>query len=224
MANGLLIVFEGVDGSGKATQSKLLLEALTNRGIACEHIEIPAYEKHFFGKLLRECLDGEHGDFVRLDPKIASALYGCDRLEYAAEICDWRREGKVIIADRFTSSNQVHQGGKIRDERERAEFVRWIDEMEHEVLGVPRPDLVLYLSMSLETSKRLMHERKKDTVESDDTYLAQSHEAGHWLAGREPNWHVIESEKEGALRPIPDIHEEVLDLVLARLGNGEGAG
>jgi dTMP kinase len=223
MAEGLFIVFEGVDGSGKATQSKLLIEALRARGVACEHIEIPAYEKHFFGKLVRECLDGEHGDFVHLDPKIASTLYGCDRLEYAQQIRDWRANGTVIIADRFTSSNQVHQGGKIRDEGERAEFVRWIDQMEHEVLGVPRPDLVVYLSISLGTSMRLMHERKKDTVESDEEYLANSHEAGHWLAGREPNWKVITSERKGELRSIADIHEEIRTLVLDRLNIQEGA-
>lgn len=224
MADGLFIVFEGVDGSGKATQSKLLLDTLHARDIAAERIEIPAYERNVFGKLIRECLDGKHGDFVRMDPKIVSTLYACDRFEYAPFIREKREAGAVVIADRFTSSNKIHQGGKVRDAAEKEEIVAWIDHVEHEVLGIPRPDLIVYLDVSFETSRRLIEARyadgsgNPDTVETDLTYLRQSQEMGAWLAGREPGWHRIACESDGSLRTIEDIQAEIYDVVALRLG------
>lgn len=222
---GLFIVLDGNDGSGKATQAALLAEYLNSAGVAAQKIDFPAYDKNFFGAFIGECLAGAHGDFVHLDPKIASSLYALDRLESSSQIRDLLEQGTVVIADRFTSSNQIHQGGKIVDETERAAFVAWTAQMEHEVLGIPRPDVIVYLRVPVAISQALLSEKRlvknqgleegqKDTVEANQEYIARSFETANWLATREPNWHVIECvDASGALRSKEDIHADIVQLV-----------
>ena len=113
MKKGKFIVLDGNDGSGKATQSRLLADKLSAEGIAAITMDFPAYDRNYFGALLGECLAGKHGDFLHMDPKIASTLYMLDRFESSGDILEALEKGKVIIADRFSSSNQIHQGGKI---------------------------------------------------------------------------------------------------------------
>jgi dTMP kinase len=167
-----------------------------------------------------ECLAGKHGDFVHMDPKIASSLYALDRLESTPEIIKALDEGKIVIADRFSSSNQIHQGGKIADDEERTTFLRWLEKMEYEVLGIPRPNAIIYLRVPVEISLKLLSEKRKaknggledgekDTVEEDRNYLKRSHETANWLAGHESNWHIIDCIKDGAMRTREDIHAEV---------------
>ncbi len=115
MKRGFFLVLDGNDGSGKATQSALLAEYLAAKGIPSEKIDFPRYEHNFFGSFLGECLAGKHGDFLHMNPKVASSLYALDRLESAPHIRTALDQGKVVISDRFSSSNQIHQGGKIAD-------------------------------------------------------------------------------------------------------------
>lgn len=229
MDTGVFIVFDGNDGSGKATQSKLLADHFDTAGRAHVKLDFPAYDRNFFGTLLGECLAGQHGDFVHMDPRIASSLYALDRLESLPAISAAIAEGNVVLADRFTSSNQIHQGGKIADEAERIEFLEWLARMEHEVLGIPRPDLIIYLDVPVEVSLELLTEKRrrknltlaegaKDTVEEDRQYLERSHETARWLAFREPNWRIISCMRDGALRTPEDIHEEARGLVAELLG------
>jgi dTMP kinase len=221
---GAFIVLDGNDGSGKATQARLLGDRLVAEGVLSEKVDFPAYDTNFFGALVGECLRGEHGDFVHMDPKIASSLYALDRLESTSHIRDSLREGRVVIADRFSSSNQIHQGGKIPNEQEREAFLLWLDKMEHQVLSIPRPDAIMYLQVPVETSLVLLTEKRKaknngladgqkDTVEEDRTYLERSHETANWLASHQPNWHVIDCIKSGTMRTPEDIHEELYSVV-----------
>ncbi len=222
MKRGVFIALDGNDGSGKATQARLLAERLTKEGIASEKVDFPAYDRNMFGTLLGECLAGKHGDFVHLDPKIASTLYAADRFESSASIRAMLAEGKVVIADRFASSNQIHQGGKIQDESERAEFLLWLDRMEHEVFGIPRPDRIFYLRVPLDISLRLLLEKRakknpelagdRDMVEEDRTYLKRSHETANWLAGTQPNWSIIECMGAQGLRTPEAIHEDIWNV------------
>ncbi len=219
------MVLDGNDGSGKATQTALLGEFLAKRGISHEKFDFPSYDRNFFGGFIGECLMGQHGDFVHLDPKIASSLYALDRLESTPRIKAALAEGKVVIADRFASSNQIHQGGKISDEAEREDFIQWLDRMEHEVLGIPRPDSIIYLKVPLEISLKLLTEKRaakiqgladgqKDTVEEDRTYLERSHETANWLAAHQPNWHIIDcADGAGGMRTREDIHAEVAKIM-----------
>lgn len=228
MQKGLFIVLDGNDGSGKATQTKLLGQFLEDKGIACEKVDFPAYEQNFFGAFVGECLAGKHGDFLHMDPKVASTLYALDRLESAPRVRAALEEGRVVIADRYVSSNQIHQGGKIEDMQERAAFLQWLNKMEFDVLGIPRPDAIIYLRVPVERSLALLSEKRatknqhvgesgKDMVEEDRQYLERSHETANWLATQESNWHVIVCEKDGAMRTIEDIGAEISTHVLGLL-------
>jgi len=224
MNKGIFIVFDGNDGSGKATQSKLLAESLAQKGISAEKVDFPAYDRNFFGAFVGECLVGKHGDFLHMDPKIASSLYALDRLESAPLISNCIEQGTVVLADRYASSNQIHQGGKIENEEERGEFLAWLDRMEHDVLNIPRPDAIIYLRVPLETSLALLSEKRtaknqllgegeRDMVEEDRAYLERSIATAEWLLTHQPNWHVVDCMKEGALRSRENIHEEIAGIV-----------
>src|SRR5581483_9219631 len=111
------------------------------------------YESNVLGKLIRECLDGKHGDFVALSPRIASVLYAADRFESSRQMEEWLAAGYHVVADRYASSNQLHQGGKISDPAVREEFLGWLDTLEHSVFRIPRPDLIVYLHVPIEISR-----------------------------------------------------------------------
>ncbi len=224
MKKGKFIVLDGNDGSGKATQSRLLTSRLSEEGIISVTMDFPAYDRNFFGAFIGECLAGKHGDFLHLDPKIASTLYALDRLESSEHIRNVLIEGKIVIADRFASSNQIHQGGKIADENERVVFLEWLDHMEHEVLQIPRPDLIIYLRVPVEVSLELLLKKRsvknklldagvKDTVEEDRTYLERSHETANWLAAHQKNWKVVDCVNNDGMRPIEDIQSEMRKIV-----------
>jgi len=224
MRKGLFLVIDGNDGSGKATQARLLADRLEKEGIASEKIDFPQYENNFFGKLLGECLAGQHGDFVQLSPRIASTLYALDRLETTPRIREWLSQGKVVIADRFSSSNQIHQGGKIEDDGLRAEFLGWLDRMEHEVLDIPRPDAVIYLQVPVEISLALLAKKRdtknsalgaeaQDMVEKDRQYLERSVISAGRLAAVHPGWHRIDCIEDNAMRSPEAIHEEVFRIL-----------
>lgn len=227
MQKGIFAVIDGIDGSGKATQARLLSERLAKEGREVEKIDFPRYNSPLFGEFLGECLAGKHGDFLHLDPKIASTLYALDRYEASPQIRGWLEEGKVVIADRFASSNQIHQGGKIVDAAKRDAFLDWIGKMEHEVLGVPRPDAVIYLRVPIEISLELLAKEREaknkalegeaqDTVEKDRMYLERSIESAEHLA-MEPNWHAIDCAENGVIRSPEAIHEDVYKAVAALL-------
>ncbi len=219
MEKGAFIVLDGLDGSGKATQARLLVERFEKEGISARKIDFPHYDQNLFGAFIGECLAGAHGDFVNLDPKLASIPYACDRLESSPMIREALSRGEIIVADRFTSANQIHQGGKMTDPEERAAFLTWLDRMEHEVLQVPRPDRVLYLkvplAVSLEllakerTTKNQAHGAGVDTVEADANYMRQSYASAEMLANENEYWVTIDCAEEGAIRSREDIHEEV---------------
>ena len=170
---GKLIVIEGIDGSGKTTQAELLVARLKKEKISCETLRFPRYSDNLFGALIRECLDGKHGDFINIFPKVGSVLYACDRFETMSKIRKWLVEGKTVILDRYVSSNQIHQGGKITNEKKRALFLDWLGVMEFEKLGNIPPDLVLYLNMPHQVSRLLIENRTgvKDTADSNWKYL-----------------------------------------------------
>lgn len=221
---GKFIALEGNDGSGKATQTKMLAQRLADEGVEVVSVDFPAYDHNFFGAFIGECLAGKHGDFVHMDPKIVSMLYAFDRSESSENIRGALAEGRMVIADRFSSSNQIHQGGKIADEQERVAFVEWIDHLEHEVLQIPRPDVIIYLRVPVETSLELLLKKRaaknqllgagvKDVVEGDRAYLEHSHATADWLAANHPSWKVVECVEGGEMRTAEDIGAEVRLIV-----------
>ncbi len=222
---GRLIVIDGSDGTGKATQTKLLVDRLRKENIPVETLDFPQYESNLFGKLIGECLSGLHGDFIGLDPKIASVLYAADRFESKQKIEKWLAAGKVVVLDRYVSANQMHQGGKIRGTKERKQFLQWLDQMEHGVFGLPRPDIILYLALPVEITLKLLQEKQlaakkkyltkgtRDQAESNTKHLFDSQQSALKLIQASNAWKkIICSNKKGIL-PREDIHEKIWSIV-----------
>lgn len=207
-------MIDGTDGSGKATQTKLLFERLKREDVRVRTLDFPRYEENFFGKLLYECLHGKLGDFPALDPHITSVLYAADRFESKRKIEKWLSEGMTVILDRYVSANQIHQGGKIADSKKRAEFLAWLDTMEYEIFGIPRPDAVVYLPVPVEFSVQLLgaEKKKSDTVETNRSYLENSAKTAEWLC-RKNKWIKISCVRNNSLRSIEEIHGEIFGKV-----------
>lgn len=220
----MLIVLEGNDGSGKATQAKLLIKSLRAQGRAVETIDFPRYYDNFFGGLLAECLRGEHGSFVDLSPRIASTLYAGDRYESKATIVEWLQAGRIVVADRYTTANMMHQGGKIADPAERKNFMAWLEQLEYEVYGLPRPDLVLYLDVPVEVSLDNLAGKAEayaqsgaDQTETNRTYLEQSRATAEQLLASQPSWHRLDCAPHGTMKSRADIQAEIMKLVAKHL-------
>lgn len=234
-AKGKLIVIDGIDGAGKATQTKLLVEALRRQGRKVETMDFPQYGNNFFGKFIGESLRGDYGDFLGAHARLASIPYACDRLESVPQIRKWLAQGKVVILDRYVSSNQIHQGGKCKNDTERKEFLAWLDRMEHEIFGIPRPDLIVYLSLPVGVSLKLMAERnivdasgsgkvtrahlvgKKDQAENDVEHLEASRQSALKIVKGKNNWKKVDCIARGKLLSIDTVHDRVMARVQAVL-------
>ncbi|MCE9585380.1 dTMP kinase [Candidatus Nomurabacteria bacterium] len=224
MKKGKLIVIDGTDGSGKATQVDLLIKRLKKEGHKVEMLDFPEYYNNFFGKFIGHCLSEQYYNFLNVHPKIASVLYAADRWETKENIVKWLKQGKIIIANRYVSANQIHQGGKIKNAKKRSEFIKWLDEMEYEVFKIPRPDMTLYLSLPVSISLDLMKERqskmkreylkkKKDVHESDVDFLENSRKSALWLSSYLKNFVKINCANKNQICTREDIHEEVYEIV-----------
>lgn len=220
MKKGKLIVIDGTDGSGKGTQVELLIKRLKKDGYKVKTINFPQYYSNFFGKFIGHCLSEQYYNFVKIHPKIASVLYAADRYESKDEIKKWLKEGNIVIADRYASANQIHQGGKIASTKKRKDFIKWLAEMEYEVFKIPKPDAVFYLSVPIPIALKLIRERnkinkrgylgkKKDVHERDVKFLENSRKSALWLAKTQKNWIKIECAKGGKMNTREVIHEEI---------------
>ena len=216
--SGKLIVFEGTDGSGKATQAKLLCETLAQRGIAYREIDFPRYGNPFAepaNLYLHGALGNRPGD---VNAYAASTFYAVDRYaSYQRVWKDYYQGGGLVVSDRYTTSNAVHQGSKV-PEAERAEFFRWLYDLEYDRMGLPRPDLVVLLDMPVELSEQLMRKREQSTGthadihERDEDYLKKCRDVA-LHAAKYYGWRTVSCAKDGAIRGVEDIHEEVYAIV-----------
>ena len=219
---GKLIVIEGLDGSGKATQAGLLTQSLSEAGLPVKQVSFPNYQSDS-SALVKMYLSGAFGEKPEdVNAYAASMFYAVDR--YASYKSGWGgfyHKGGIIVADRYTTSNAVHQCSKLpRDQWE--DYTSWLFEQEYGKIGIPSPDLVVYLRVDPQVSQRLMtgryqgDESKKDIHEKDLDYLAKSRQAAEYCAARF-GWLTVDCAREGVMRSIQDIHQEVLDLVRQRL-------
>ena len=220
--NGRLIVFEGTDGSGKATQSRLLCEHLRRENIPYKNITFPRYGKPS-AAMVQEYLDGHLGKHPGdVNAYAASLMFSMDR--YASYKQDWGKyyeAGGLLIADRYTTSNAVHQAGKLPD-GEREKYLDWLFGFEYGLLGLPEPSLVFYLDVPTELTEKMMREReqatntKADIHEQDEAYLRACRENAKKVAER-CSWQRIGCSKDGVMRTVEDIHEEIYRRVMELL-------
>ena len=215
---GRLIVFEGTDGSGKATQSRLLCEHLDRDGIYLKNINFPRYGNPS-AAMVQEYLDGNRGKNPGdVNAYAASMFYAMDRYaSYKQDWGDFYEAGGLIVADRYTTSNAVHQASKL-PEGERKAYLDWLFHTEYELLGLPRPDLVIYLDMPTEITERMMRKREAatnthaDIHEQDAAYLRACRENARAIV-RECGWtHVLCAEGDSPRTP-EEIHAQVYELV-----------
>ena len=213
---GKLIVFEGTDGSGKATQTELLCQTLEARGTPFRRLAFPRYDEES-SALIRLYLGGAFGSRPDdVNAYAASTFYAVDR--YASFKQDWGeyyRQGGLLIADRYTTSNAVHQTSKLPQEQRRP-FLDWLFHFEYDLLELPRPTRVLYLDLPTELSEQMMRRREQathttaDVHEQDEEYLRRCRENAVFVTDY-CGWTRIDCAKGGIMRSREDIHTEVLD-------------
>ena len=215
---GKLIVIEGTDGSGKSTQFRALIERLQKDGKAFKTLVFPRYSEPS-SALIRMYLGGEFGSSpADVNAYAASAFYAVDRYaSYKQDWGQWYEDGGLIVSDRYTTSNAVHQASKEQGQAQE-EFLKWLYEFEYDKLGLPRPDLTIYLDVPTDFTEKLLRSREAatnttaDIHEQDTAYLATCRLTGR-AAAKYYGWTVINCVQDGNMRSIEDIHEEIYRYV-----------
>lgn len=213
---GKLIAIEGIDGSGKETQTKLLYQYIRSKNKnLIKYISFPNYNSPS-SEVIKMYLNGSLSDNpVRLNPYAVSSFFAVDR--FVSYVRDWENdynEGALILANRYTSSNVSYQMAKV-PEGEWDGYLKWIYDYEYNKLGLPRPDVTVYLDISVEVSQKLMNKRylgdhsKKDLHESNINFLSLCVKASRYVAERD-NWMVIDCLENGNLKNIRQINENII--------------
>ena len=219
---GKLIVIEGTDGSGKSTQFRLLTQRVEQEGHAFQKLVFPQYSEPS-SALIRMYLGGEFGSKPSdVNAYAASAFYAVDRYaSYKKVWGHWYENGGLVLSDRYTTSNAVHQASKVPDDNREA-FLHWLYAFEYDQLGLPRPDLTIYLDVPTDFTEKMLRSREAatdthaDIHEQDMAYLATCRRTGR-AAAAYYGWTVIECVRDGKMRTIEDIHEEIYRHVAACL-------
>ncbi len=220
MPKGKVIVIEGTDCSGKETQSKLLEEKLKKAGKKCKRFSFPMYDTPT-GKIVGGSYLGKPEIFesffkegaVNVDSHVASLYYAADRKYNIPQIEKYIDKGYYVILDRYTSSNQAHQGSKILDDDDRFDMYQWIDKLEYWLLKLPKPDITIFLHVPFDKTIELRKNRESiDEHEKSEEHLKNAEKAYIELSELY-NWNRIECIKNDKLRPIEDISEEILKII-----------
>lgn len=216
-----LITIEGTDGSGKKTQVKKLYEFLKQKGHECLIVSFPNYDSLSSGPV-RMYLGGEFGDNADcFNAYQASVMYAVDRMCTMKQLLGKLEKDTVLIFDRYTQSNMIHQAGKIGDEYKVDEFLEWLENLEFEVLKLPRPDKIIFLDVPVELSYKITTAREQmkigeawtfDIHERDKRHLVDSYLAGKYVADKQ-GWEVVNCVVNGELKSIDEIHELIKKAV-----------
>ncbi|MBQ8688031.1 MAG: deoxynucleoside kinase [Ruminococcus sp.] len=217
MSNGKLIVLDGIDGCGKSTQFEIMTRKLRAMGIPMQPVSFPEYDKPS-AALVKMYLGGDFSDVPGgVNAYAASSFYAVDRIaSYKLYWEEAYQRGEVILASRYTTSNAIHQMGKLPKEEWDA-YLAWLEDYEYNKLGLPKPDCVILLSLPLEVSQKLLMNRydgdaeKKDIHESDLAYLQQCRISAAYAAEK-MGWKVVDCSDGEHIRSVESIHEELLGL------------
>ena len=220
---GCFIVIEGVDGSGKGTQTRQLVKRLKKEGYDVLEADFPRYGQKS-ALMVEEYLNGRLGTIDEINAYQASTLYAIDRFCAAKELQDHLNKGGIIISNRYTTANLVHQATKIIDTKELDVFLEWIEDLEYNKLKIPRPDKVIFLNMhyligqSLVSKKGLRKYLAQDTThdlhESDKNHLKKAYEQACSLVKRYDEWEEILCFEGDRPKSIEEIHEQVYNLAI----------
>ncbi|MDD3646489.1 MAG: deoxynucleoside kinase [Candidatus Gracilibacteria bacterium] len=217
----MFVVIEGIDGSGKGTQVKLVSEKLRSLGKKVKVLDYPRYgETSAF--MVEKYLNGEYGKQV--DAKQASIFYAIDRFDHSIELQKDLEEYDYIISNRYVSASMIHQAGKIKDKKQREEFLNWLEDLEYNIFAIPRPDKTIFLNVSPEMSQKLVLKKqdreylkggkKMDLHEEDKDHLSNAHKAAIEVVKRYPDWVKIDCERNGDMKSMEEITGEILKEIM----------
>lgn len=221
---GKLVVIDGADGSGKATQTELLENFLKKKKIPVKVMDFPRYYSSFHGRIVGRFLNGEFGKIDEVSPYLASLAYALDRAAAREGMENWLAGGGLILANRYATSNMAHQTAKLPREK-REEFLAWIEELEYKVHKIPREDLVIYLYVPFKIGFELTQKKKDrgyltngklDIAEQDLKHRKDSEEMYLWLSNNRKNWVKINCVENGKIRSKEEIHREILKILKER--------
>lgn len=212
---GKLIVLEGIDGSGKSTQAKLLIQKLKSKNRKTISLEFPQYGTKSAG-MVEEYLSGKYGKAREVAPKTASIFYAIDRYDLSFQVQRLLEKGYIIVSDRYVGSNVGHQGAKISSPKKRAEFFQWLYDLEYDIFGIPKPNTSLFLHVPAKIAKQLCDDterrkkKKRDIHEKDLHHLKNAEKAYLHAAKLFPQeYSTIECVKKGEMLSPSIIHEKI---------------
>jgi dTMP kinase len=220
---GLLIAIEGIDGSGKGTQAARLVQRLEQSGARTSLISFPRYDATFFGRAVGEFLNGRFGSLGDVHPFLVSVLFAGDRFESRPLLQTALAGNDVVVLDRYVASNVAHQAAKLEG-AEREQLIQRIERLEFDVFGLPRPALVVLLDLGVASAQMLIArkaartytQRSADIQEADADYLARVRDLYLAMAKSNPAWATVDGEREGSVRSVEEIGDEIWRLVSAR--------
>jgi len=221
MAKGKLIVFEGTDGSGKGTQTALCIAELQKRDIPYKTMDFPRYSESFFGEMAGHLLRGDFGSITSIPPQLAVLPFACDRWLLKDQLIGWLAEGYVVVSNRYTASSAVYHAAKLPEES-RQKFIDWVYRLEQEVIGLPKEDVVLYIYMPVEISRKLVDTKKdrpylagkkKDMYEEDMEVQTVVDSLYQHIASTQSHWKTINCVMGETLRTPDQIQKDILDVL-----------
>lgn len=210
---GKLVVIDGIDGSGKTTQIELLKQYLASQGPTLQVINFPRYEDNLYSGLIRRYLEGEFGTIHEASPYLMALAYAGDRALAKPLIESWLNAGKVVIANRYVSSSKAHLGANLPDDK-REEFLRWLDELEYETNGMPKPDLTILLKVDPKIGQQnVQADHKVDMHEKSIKHEEKAAKIYFELSKAEENWVVLDCMKDGQMKSKEEIHQEIIKII-----------
>jgi len=219
---GLFIVIDGADGSGKATQAKLLLEYFKKQQVPVKYMDFPRYYLSFHGATVGKFLRGEFGTIDQVSPYLASLAYALDRASARDEMEAFLNKGGVIISNRYATSSLGHQMSKFKTQKERDDFYKWLTDLEYKIHKIPKEDLVIYLhvpyNISYELTKKkddrqYLNGKKNDIHEENLQYQIEVEKTFLKLAENEKHWIKIDCVKDDQILPIEEIRKKIISIV-----------
>jgi dTMP kinase len=220
---GKLIIIEGADGTGKATQAELLVEHLKENHVRVKYYDFPQYHNNFFGDMAARYLRGEYGSFLQSSPYLVSLPYALDRASVAEEMKSWLARGGWIVCNRYVSSHLAHQTAKMATSAERNAFIKWDQHLEYDVLSVPKEDRVICLNVPPSIASKLnlkkglrshLKKMRQDLAERDVQHQKKASDMYTLLSKRLKHWRLIKCvDRKGLLLPIATIHEKVVQSI-----------
>ena len=223
---GKLIVIEGTDGSGKATQTKLLQKYLEKKEVKTRIYDFPQYYHSFHGKVIGDFLKGKFGSLDTISPYLISLAYALDRASVRDEMEEFLKSGGIIISNRYTPSTLAFQGSRFASDQEKEKFTRWLFELEYKIHKIPKEDIVILLHLRPEKAAELIEKKgkrhylkkkKKDLTESSMQLQKKAEKAYLRLAKNFRHWHIVECEQDNNLLTPNQIHLQIVNLIENKL-------